>query len=90
MYHLRRQADQRSWRDLLDVLDAVAKAKAGFRRNCRSSRVAGAWWLPCLALSSQTTEHRLLALAIGSGSLFFNYANHAGFWLVKESFGMTH
>jgi GntP family gluconate:H+ symporter len=21
--------------------------------------------------------------------LFFNYANHAGFWLVKESFGMT-
>ena len=31
----------------------------------------------------------LLALSIGSGSLFFNYANHAGFWLVKESFGMT-
>lgn len=31
----------------------------------------------------------LLALAIGCGSLFFNYANHAGFWLVKESFGMT-
>ena len=28
-------------------------------------------------------------LAIGSGSLFFNYANHAGFWLVKESFAMT-
>lgn len=31
----------------------------------------------------------LLALSIGSGSLFFNYANHAGFWLVKESFGMS-
>lgn len=31
----------------------------------------------------------LLALAIGCGSLFFNYANHAGFWLVKESFGMS-
>lgn len=31
----------------------------------------------------------LLALAIGCGSLFFNYANHAGFWLVKEAFGMT-
>jgi len=28
-------------------------------------------------------------LAIGCGSLFFNYANHAGFWLVEESFGMT-
>lgn len=31
----------------------------------------------------------LLAIAIGSGSLFFNYANHAGFWMVKESFGMS-
>jgi GntP family gluconate:H+ symporter len=31
----------------------------------------------------------LLALSIGCGSLFFNYANHAGFWMVKESFGMT-
>ncbi|OWT56735.1 GntP family permease [Candidimonas nitroreducens] len=31
----------------------------------------------------------LLALAIGCGSLFFNYANHAGFWMVKESFGMS-
>ena len=34
MYHLRRCGDrraQRSWRDLLKVLDAVAKAKAGFR-----------------------------------------------------------
>jgi GntP family gluconate:H+ symporter len=31
----------------------------------------------------------LLVIAIGSGSLFFNYANHAGFWLVKESFSMS-
>ncbi|AYD00254.1 gluconate:H+ symporter [Neorhizobium sp. NCHU2750] len=31
----------------------------------------------------------LLALSVGCGSLFFNYANHAGFWLVKESFGMS-
>ncbi len=30
-----------------------------------------------------------MALAIGCGSPFFNYANHAGFWLVKESFGMS-
>ena len=37
---------------------------------------------PCLNLP-------LLALSIGCGSLFFNYANHAGFWMVKESFGMT-
>ena len=31
----------------------------------------------------------LLVLAIGSGSLFFSHVNDAGFWLVKESFGLT-
>ncbi|WP_436520092.1 gluconate:H+ symporter [Actinoplanes sp. HUAS TT8] len=31
----------------------------------------------------------LLVLAIGSGSLFFSHVNDAGFWLVKEYFGMT-
>jgi GntP family gluconate:H+ symporter len=31
----------------------------------------------------------LLALAIGAGSLFFSHVNDAGFWLVKEYFGMT-
>jgi GntP family gluconate:H+ symporter len=28
-------------------------------------------------------------IAIGAGSMGLNYVNHAGFWLVKESFGMT-
>jgi GntP family gluconate:H+ symporter len=31
----------------------------------------------------------LLSLAIGAGSLFFSHVNDAGFWLVKEYFGMT-
>ncbi|OON82890.1 GntP family permease [Streptomyces tsukubensis] len=31
----------------------------------------------------------LLVVAIGAGSIGLNYVNHAGFWLVKESFGMT-
>jgi gluconate:H+ symporter, GntP family len=31
----------------------------------------------------------LLVLAIGSGSLFFSHVNDAGFWLVKEYFGIT-
>jgi gluconate:H+ symporter, GntP family len=31
----------------------------------------------------------LLALAVGCGSLFFSHVNDAGFWLVKEYFGMT-
>jgi len=31
----------------------------------------------------------LLVIAIGAGSIGLNYVNHAGFWLVKESFGMN-
>ena len=34
-------------------------------------------------------ESSLLVVAIGAGSIGLNYVNHAGFWLVKESFGMT-
>ena len=30
-----------------------------------------------------------MALAVGSGSLFFSHLNDAGFWLVKEYFGMS-
>jgi GntP family gluconate:H+ symporter len=26
---------------------------------------------------------------VGAGSLFFSHVNDAGFWLVKEYFGMT-
>jgi len=31
----------------------------------------------------------LVALTIGPGALFFSHANGAGFWLVKEYFGMS-
>ena len=31
----------------------------------------------------------LLVLAIGAGSLFFSHVNDAGFWLVKQYFGLT-
>lgn len=51
--------------------------------------VGAAGLLAPLAVSNPDLNLPLLALSIGSGSLFFNYANHAGFWLVKESFGMT-
>jgi gluconate:H+ symporter, GntP family len=51
--------------------------------------VGAAGLLAPLAAADPSLNLPLLALAIGSGSLFFNYANHAGFWLVKESFGMT-
>ncbi|ALV06968.1 GntP family permease [Roseateles depolymerans] len=51
--------------------------------------VGAAGLLAPLAASGGGINQPLLALSIGCGSLFFNYANHAGFWLVKESFGMS-
>ncbi|MEH0933767.1 GntP family permease [Micromonospora psammae] len=42
-----------------------------------------------LAATLQGPEVALLALAIGCGSLFFSHVNDAGFWLVKEYFGLT-
>ncbi|MFE3788141.1 GntT/GntP/DsdX family permease [Streptomyces goshikiensis] len=42
-----------------------------------------------LAAGTSTTETALLVLAIGAGSLFFSHVNDAGFWLVKEYFGMS-
>lgn len=42
-----------------------------------------------LAEGMDRPEVALLVLAIGAGSLFFSHVNDAGFWLVKEYFGMT-
>ena len=42
-----------------------------------------------LAEGMSTSETALLVLAIGAGSLFFSHVNDAGFWLVKEYFGMS-
>jgi GntP family gluconate:H+ symporter len=42
-----------------------------------------------LGQSLSTTHLSLLVLAIGAGSLFFSHVNDAGFWLVKQYFGMT-
>ena len=42
-----------------------------------------------LAAGLPSAEVALLVLAIGSGSLFFSHVNDAGFWLVKEYFGLT-
>ncbi|WP_222706434.1 GntP family permease [Aeromicrobium terrae] len=36
-----------------------------------------------------TGETSLVVLAVGSGSVFFSHVNDAGFWLVKEYFGMS-
>ncbi|HEY0538473.1 MAG TPA: gluconate:H+ symporter [Actinoallomurus sp.] len=42
-----------------------------------------------LATGMSSSHTALLVLAIGSGSLFFSHVNDAGFWLVKEFFGMS-
>ncbi|WP_264349471.1 GntP family permease [Streptomyces milbemycinicus] len=42
-----------------------------------------------LAADMSTTHTALLVLAIDAGSLFFSHVNDAGFWLVKEYFGMS-
>jgi GntP family gluconate:H+ symporter len=42
-----------------------------------------------LAATLDPTHGALLVLAIGAGSLFFSHVNDAGFWLVKEYFGLS-
>ncbi|MFC5665715.1 gluconate:H+ symporter [Kitasatospora misakiensis] len=42
-----------------------------------------------LAAAMSSTHAALLVLAIGAGSVFFSHVNDAGFWLVKEYFGMS-
>lgn len=41
-----------------------------------------------LAADMSASHAALLVLAVGAGSLFFSHVNDAGFWLVKEYFGM--
>lgn len=42
-----------------------------------------------LAAGLPPAQLALVVLAVGAGSLFFSHVNDAGFWLVKEYFGMT-
>lgn len=42
-----------------------------------------------LAAGMSAPEVSLLVLAIGAGSVFFSHVNDAGFWLVKEYFGLS-
>lgn len=51
--------------------------------------VTAAGILAPLTQGMATGEISLLVLAIGAGSVFFSHVNDAGFWLVKEYFGLT-
>jgi gluconate:H+ symporter, GntP family len=42
-----------------------------------------------LATGLSPNHLALVVLAVGAGSLFFSHVNDAGFWLVKEYFGLT-
>lgn len=42
-----------------------------------------------LAVGLSPTHLALVVLAVGAGSLFFSHVNDAGFWLVKEYFGLS-
>lgn len=43
---------------------------------------------PILAMSPGTSPE-LMVLAVGAGSLVLSHVNDAGFWMIKEYFGMT-
>jgi GntP family gluconate:H+ symporter len=51
--------------------------------------VSAAGLVAPLAADMSTSHTALLVLAIGCGSLFFSHVNDAGFWLVKEYFGLS-
>jgi GntP family gluconate:H+ symporter len=42
-----------------------------------------------LAVGLAPTQLSLVVLSVGAGSVFFSHVNDAGFWLVKEYFGLT-
>lgn len=42
-----------------------------------------------VATTMSSSHAALLVLAIGAGSVFFSHVNDAGFWLVKEYFGIS-
>jgi GntP family gluconate:H+ symporter len=68
---------------VLAVLIRLATGSATIATITASSLMLG------LVEGMSTGEVSLVVLAVGSGSLFFSHVNDAGFWLVKEFFGMT-
>lgn len=74
---------------LLGFLVAVALRLATGSATVATT-TAAAIVAPVAVAGHLTSTHlALLALAIGAGSLFLSHVNDAGFWLVKEMFGLT-
>ena len=68
---------------VLAVLIRLATGSATVATITASSLMLG------LVEGMSTGEVSLIVLAVGAGSVFFSHVNDAGFWLVKEYFGMT-
>jgi gluconate:H+ symporter, GntP family len=68
---------------ILAVLIRLATGSATVATITASSLIIG------LVEGMGTSHVSLVVLAVGAGSLFFSHVNDAGFWLVKEYFGMT-
>src|SRR6478609_478497 len=68
---------------VLAVLIRLATGSATVATITASSLMLG------LVEGMSTGQVSLVVLAVGAGSLFFSHVNDAGFWLVKEYFGMS-
>ena len=71
---------------LLAWLIAVALRQATGSATVATTTTAGI--LAPLVAALTATQSALVALAIGAGSVFFCHVNDAGFWMVKEYFGL--
>jgi GntP family gluconate:H+ symporter len=68
---------------VLAVLIRLATGSATVATITASSLMLG------LVEGMSTGQVSLIVLAVGAGSVFFSHVNDAGFWLVKEYFGMS-
>lgn len=68
---------------VLAVLIRLATGSATVATITASSLMVG------LVDGLSTGETSLVVLAVGAGSVFFSHVNDAGFWLVKEYFGLS-
>lgn len=68
---------------VLAVLIRLATGSATVATITASSLMVG------LVGGLSTAETSLVVLAVGAGSVFFSHVNDAGFWLVKEYFGLS-
>jgi GntP family gluconate:H+ symporter len=71
---------------LLAWLIAVALRQATGSATVATTTTAGI--LAPLVIGLAAPQSALVALAIGAGSVFFCHVNDAGFWMVREYFGL--